>query len=29
LRKRGVIQEDIDPMTLETRMNVFVMLSRI
>jgi hypothetical protein len=29
LRKEDIIQKDIDPMTLETRMNVFLMLSRI
>jgi hypothetical protein len=29
LRKEDIIQKDIDPMTLATRMHVFLMLSRI
>ncbi|MDR0369106.1 MAG: hypothetical protein LBH96_00800 [Candidatus Peribacteria bacterium] len=29
LRKEEIIRQDIDPMTKETRGNVFIMLSRI
>jgi hypothetical protein len=29
LTKKGIIQQDINPMTLETRINVLLMLQRI